>query len=340
LDYFDKNIANQGNLTNYYIVDVNDFVYNPRISKYAPVGPLKRNTLKKGVMSPLYTILEPKNENLDFLEKYFETSKWYCFMYKIANYGARHDRMNILQNDFMKMPVVLPSTKEQQKIANFLGSVDEWLENLRGQKSSLEEYKKGMMQKIFSAKGQRVPKIRFKDENGKEFGEWEKKMLMELCEIKKGKQLNRSELSKSEGHPVINGGREPSGFTNSWNVSANSVVISEGGNSCGYTNLIKENFWCGGHCYTLKLNKAVELRFVYQKLKFLEKRIMRLRVGSGLPNIQKKDIEKLKLTVPNFLEQQKIAEFLTSLDNLIESKQKQISQAEEWKNGLIQGLFV
>ncbi|HRN70746.1 MAG TPA: restriction endonuclease subunit S, partial [Candidatus Woesebacteria bacterium] len=147
--YFDKDIANQGNLTNYYVVDIDDFIYNPRISKYAPAGPLKRNKLKKGIMSPLYTILKAKKGNLVFLEKYFDTTYWHKYMFKIANYGARHDRMNILQDDFMNMPIPFPNLDEQQKIADFLSSIDDLI-NLTNQRITLaEKWKKGMMQRMF-----------------------------------------------------------------------------------------------------------------------------------------------------------------------------------------------
>ena len=170
-DFFNKDIANRDNLTGYYIVDINDFVYNPRISKHAPVGPLKRNKLMRGIMSPLYTPLKPKIDFLDFLEYYFNTKKWNRYMLKIANYGARHDRMNIAQNDFFDMPILLPTIAEQQNIANFLTSVNKWIKTLRSQKESLEAYKKGIMQKIFSQE------IRFKDDDGGDFINWREEKL-------------------------------------------------------------------------------------------------------------------------------------------------------------------
>jgi type I restriction enzyme S subunit len=239
------------------------------------------------------------------------------------------------KGNLAKLKINLPQKKEQKKIAEFLGSVDEWIENLRVQKKSLDKYKKGMMQKIFSQE------IRFKDINRKDFAEWEEKRLGNVCDIKKGKQLNRIGLSASEGHPVINGGITPSGYTDTFNTKGNTIAISEGGNSCGFVNFIKKDFWCGGHCYSLlNIPSDTTVLFLYQYLKLFEKKIMRLRVGSGLPNIQRKDIEKLKLKLPSLFEQQKITEFLSSIDNSIESKQQQIAQAEQWKKGLMQGLFV
>jgi len=75
----------------------------------------------------------------------------------------------------------------------------------------------------------------------------------------------------------------------------NTITISEGGNSCGFVNYCKQKFWCGGHCYALKITSHnLDKLFLYQLLKFLEKSIMNLRIGSGLPNIQKKDLKEFK----------------------------------------------
>ncbi len=271
------------------------------------------------------------------------------FLYKILNrnkYFLRFDngvsQTNLRKDEILRCPLKFPQLPEQQKIALFLGSVDEWVENLRSQKQNLEQYKKGIMQKIFpSTDSGQVPQVRFKDEKGKDFPDWEEKKLGSICLIKKGNQLNRDGLSVNTGHPVINGGVEPSGYTDTWNTKGNTITISEGGNSCGYVNFITEDFWCGGHCYSLlELKSNINQSFLFQYLKMTQKNIMRLRVGSGLPNIQKKDIEKLKLQIPSLSKQQKIADFLTSVDKSIESKQQRITLAENWKKGLMQGLFV
>lgn len=127
-DYFDKKIANKNNLKGYYIVDINDFVYNPRISQSAPVGPLKRNKIAKGIMSPLYTVLTCKDGDLDFYEKYFDTDFWHGYMRSVANYGARHDRMNIKKNDLLAMPLPFPDVEEQSKIAAFLNMINKKIE--------------------------------------------------------------------------------------------------------------------------------------------------------------------------------------------------------------------
>ena len=148
-DYFEKDIANQNNLEGYYIVQVNDFVYNPRVSTSAPVGPIKRNKLNTGVMSPLYTVFRFKKYSIEFFEHYFNSSKWHQYMKSIANYGARHDRMNIRSADFLKMPLPIPVQEEQQRIANFLSSIETKITQTKEQLEHMQTFKKGLLQKMF-----------------------------------------------------------------------------------------------------------------------------------------------------------------------------------------------
>jgi type I restriction enzyme S subunit len=148
-DYFDKDIANQNNLEGYYIVEVDDFVYNPRISQTAPVGPLKRNNLQIGVMSPLYTVLTCRKGNLDFYENYFNSNFWHKYMKGIANYGVRHDRMNITKDGFEKLPLPFPNINEQEKIASFLNEIDKQIQAVALQLKQTKKFKKGLLQQMF-----------------------------------------------------------------------------------------------------------------------------------------------------------------------------------------------
>jgi len=149
LEYFDKDIANQYNLDGYYIILKDDFVYNPRISSSAPVGPIKRNKLKTGVMSPLYLVFRFTDENLDFFEFFFETTHWHRYMHSVANFGARHDRMNITKEDFLKLPISLPCKKEREKISNFLKDISMKLNCTNNQLNQITKFKKGLLQQMF-----------------------------------------------------------------------------------------------------------------------------------------------------------------------------------------------
>ena len=149
LDFFDKDIANQNNLANYYIVEKNDFVYNPRISKFAPVGPIKRNHLGTGVMSPLYTVFRFNEGNLGFMSYLFDTAIWHDYMFSIANFGVRFDRMNISQADFFEMPIAYPCIEEQTKIAQFLTELDDKINAVDAQIQSAQQWKQGLLQQMF-----------------------------------------------------------------------------------------------------------------------------------------------------------------------------------------------
>ena len=148
-DFFDREIVSESNINGYYVVEVDDFVYNPRISVHAPVGPIKRNKITQGIMSPLYTVFRFKEGNLDFLSYFFGTNFWHDYVKSVANSGARHDRMNITNSDFLEMPILLPSIQEQEKIAEFLTAIDERINHTTAQLTQTKQWKKGLLQQMF-----------------------------------------------------------------------------------------------------------------------------------------------------------------------------------------------
>lgn len=151
-DFFDKDISNEKSLNTYYVVRSNDFVYNPRISNYAPVGPVKRNKLgRTGVMSPLYFVFRVVNSNidLDFLETFFDTNIWHKFMKLNGDSGARSDRFAIKDSIFLKMPIVFPSITEQQAIGAYFSNLDKLISSYQEKISQLETLKKKLLQDMF-----------------------------------------------------------------------------------------------------------------------------------------------------------------------------------------------
>jgi type I restriction enzyme S subunit len=287
--------------------------------------------LKDGVaLGGDLNIIKTDNNGV-FLAYYLNSSK----KEDIASLAQGVSVVHLYSSQLATLNINLPSLPEQTRIADFLSSVDEKLHLLKEKKALLEEYKKGMMQKIFNQE------IRFKDDNGEDFGDWEEKVLGEIAEISKGTQLNKDDLNKIDIYPSISGGIEPSGYTNKFNREKDTIIISEGGNSCGYVNFIRTKFWCGGHCYSIDVLNDFSKLFIFQLLKFYQDEIMRLRVGSGLPNIQKKDLKVLKLTLPTVIEEQtKIAQFLSAIDDKIGLVGNQIEETVAYKKGLLQGMFV
>ena len=149
-DFFDKDISNQKNLDGYFVVQPDDFVYNPRISNHAPVGPIKRNLLgRTGVMSPLYYVFRIVEGNLTFIEKYFESIYWHEFMKLNGDNGVRSDRFNIKDSIFETMPIPFPVLEEQKAIGSFFNSIDTQISSQAECLNKLKQLKTAYLQKMF-----------------------------------------------------------------------------------------------------------------------------------------------------------------------------------------------
>ncbi|WP_435303005.1 restriction endonuclease subunit S [Leuconostoc mesenteroides] len=149
-DFFDKDISNAKNLDGYYVVKNDDFVYNPRISNFAPVGPIKRNKLgRTGVMSPLYYVFRTHDIDKNYIEKYFDTFYWHRFMELNGDSGARADRFAIKDSIFVEMPMPYPTMAEQQKIGSLFKQIDDTIALHQRKLDLLKEQKKGFLQKMF-----------------------------------------------------------------------------------------------------------------------------------------------------------------------------------------------
>lgn len=153
-DYFDREIVNKENLEDYYVVRNDDFVYNPRVSVTAPVGPINRNRLSRnGIMSPLYTVFRTHDIDVLYLEYYFKTTNWHRFMKLNGDSGARFDRFTISTSKFMEMPIPYPDLEEQIKIGQYFDSLDHLITLHQRKCDALKEVKKFMLQNMFPQKG-------------------------------------------------------------------------------------------------------------------------------------------------------------------------------------------
>ena len=149
-EYFDREIVNNENLNGYYIVKNDDFIYNPRISVTAPVGPINRNRLgRNGVMSPLYTVFRTHDIDNLYLEFYFKTTKWHRFMKLNGDSGARFDRFTISSTQFMEMPIPYPTLDEQIKIGEYFDNFDHLITLHQRKCEELQKLKKFMLQNMF-----------------------------------------------------------------------------------------------------------------------------------------------------------------------------------------------
>ena len=150
-DFFDKSISNEASIDEYYIVRNDDFVYNPRISTYAPVGPIKRNKLgRTGVMSPLYYVFRTHDINQSYLEYFFATTIWHRFMKLNGDTGARSDRFSIKGSVFREMPIPWPpSACEQSCIGTFFQQLDSLITLHQRKLDHVKRLKKALLQQMF-----------------------------------------------------------------------------------------------------------------------------------------------------------------------------------------------
>lgn len=149
-DYFNKDISNLENIGGYYVVEPENFVYNPRISSFAPCGPVSRNNLgRTGVMSPLYTVFRTHNIDNTFLEYFFKTNLWHSFMFLNGDTGARADRFSIKDSIFIGLPIPYPKLEEQQRIGNYFHKLDKLISQHAIQLDKLKQIKSACLEKMF-----------------------------------------------------------------------------------------------------------------------------------------------------------------------------------------------
>ena len=150
-DFFDKDIAVDGNTSNYYVIENGDFVYNPRKSNTAPYGPFNRYTLKeKGIISPLYTCLVLQSDiNPTYLAWYFKSDAWYRYIYDNGSQGVRHDRVSMTDDLLMGIPVSVPNANKQYCIATMLDTIEKRLSTAKTEYDMLLKLRNGFMQHLF-----------------------------------------------------------------------------------------------------------------------------------------------------------------------------------------------
>ena len=231
--------------------------------------------------------------------------------------------IRIYNDDLRNLKMSYPRKEEQQKISHLLSLLDERIATQNKIIEDLKKLKSAISERLFkSVKGFTV-------------------LLSDLCDIVKGKQINGENLSDSGNYYVMNGGTEPSGYYDNYNVEASTISISEGGNSCGYVQFNTSPFWSGGHCYSIQnIADKVDNMYLYHYLKSNEDAIMKLRIGSGLPNIQKKDLAMFKIIVPKIEWQIKISTFLSSLERKAEIEERIQNVMQKQKLYLLQQMFI
>ena len=354
-DFFDKDIATPGKLEGYFVVELGSYVYNPRISSTAPVGPISKNKIGTGVMSPLYTVFKFKDNGDNFYEYFFKTTGWHTYMRQASSTGARHDRMAISSDDFMAMPLPVSSPAEQQKIAECLSSVDELIAAQARKVDALKTHKKGLMQQLFPREGETQPRLRFSNE-----GNW---ILMDLPDVaffQEGPGIMAVDF-RSEGVPLVrlagvsgsvvtlNGCNylDPAKVKQKWShfrLELNDLLISTSA-TFGLSSIVTEAA-AGAVFYTGLIrfkpsNDRLDRGYlkIYLGSPHFERQAASAAVGGGIKHFGPTHLKQMKILIPPLAEQQCIALCLSSLDALITAETQKLEALKTHKKGLMQQLF-
>ncbi|EAH5546504.1 restriction endonuclease subunit S [Campylobacter upsaliensis] len=220
-------------------------------------------------------------------------------------YGGSMPKLD--KNYLWNFPIPLPPLEIQSKIVEILDAFTELQAELQARLKQYHYYRNKLLS--FEELQRRTDML-----NG---GGLKLVSLGEVCEIQKGRQLNKTELLDNGKFPVINGGISPSGFWNEGNCKANRITISQGGASAGYVNFMLIPFWAGAHCYVIENEKEnVVYKFLYYILKNQQTFLMTSQYGAGIPALAKSKIEQLKIPLPPLSVQEEIVELLDKFDTL------------------------
>lgn len=270
-------------------------------------------------------IFQSKDGNNTFLATYLENLN-----YKRFNSGTAQPKLNL--DNLKKVPVANPTQEEQTKIAKFITAVDEKISQLNEQHQLMIQYKKGVMQKIFSQE------IRFKDDNGEDFGEWKEKKLSEIAYITTGSS-NREDSHEKNGMYTFFDRSEDIRTSNKYLFDSEALIIG------GEGSIFKPKYFVGKfdlhqRAYAIMEFKNTVAKYLFYFIEFNHLYFLSVAVGTTVKSLRLPMFENMPVKLPSVDEQFKIADFLTAIDKRIENLARQLEQAKIWKKGLLQQMFV
>jgi len=330
----------------YHVVETGDIVYTKSPLKANPFGIIKLNKGKAGIVSTLYAVYKV-NQNTaygPFIDYYFSLdANTNRYLRPLVKKGAKND-MKINNAYVLHDKIFAPSISEQTRIASFFTVLDKKIAQLKQKKSLLEQYKKGIMQKLFSQE------LRFKNENGKDFPKWEKKKLGKVADVNprsdilpdtfiyidlesvvKGRLTKKERINKSEApsraqrllikNDILFQMVRPYQRNNFFFKSSEKDFVA----STGYAQIRTSG------------NSEFLFQFLHEET-FVRKVIEKC-TGTGYPAINYTDLSNIIISIPSENEQNKIANFLSSIDDKINRTESQLEQTQKYKKGLLQNMF-
>lgn len=350
-EYFDKVIAVK--TENYFVVEKGDFVYNPRVSAAAPVGPISKNLVGRGVMSPLYTVFRFKSETSDFFAHYFRSSHWHEYLQRVSNSGARHDRMAISNDDFMQMPIPTPASREQQKIVDCFASLDDLIAEQNQKLDALQRHRQGLFQQLFPLPGETTPRLGSRTQ-------WKAKELPEAAFFQEGPGIMAADFC-DEGVPLVrlsgvsgttvtlNGCNylDPEKVQQKWahfRLVCGDLLISTSA-SLGRVSVVSEEangavFYTGLVRFRSKIQQLTNAFLkVYLESPLFIQQAEGHAVGGGIKHFGPTHLRQMQVQFPSLTEQKRIADCISYLHRCIDQQNQKLETLRRHKNGLLQQLL-
>lgn len=348
-DKYSRENAGQS-LKKYTLLKRNEFAYNHGASKAKPYGVCYRLCESDEARVPyVYHTFELIDGDSDFWNYSLNTSYMDRQLKKMVSSGARMDGLlNISYDAYMSVNINVPSLSEQQKIAEFLSTVDTVIAKQKEMVSAWEERKKGVMQKLFSQE------VRFKSNGGSEFPEWEEKKLGDICKTFSGGTPKAGEARYYENGTIsfirsgeIHDDRTELLITEDGLNESSAKIVNIGdilyalyGATSGEVDISKINGAINQAILCIRPLIDFDRKFIVEILKYNKKNILRTYLQGGQGNLSAQIIQSLVFDFPCLAEQKKIADCLSSLDEAIEKQKATLAAWEELKKGLLQQMFV
>jgi len=339
IDKFGREIAGNSS-KNYLVIRKWDFAYNKSATKQYPEGYISMlvNQEEAAVPNSIFSCFRIVDKNLQprFLDYMFHANLHGKWLRKFIEVGARaHGSLSVDDTILFKMPIAFPNVKEQQKITDCLTSLDDLISAESQKLGILKDHKKGLMQYLFPAEDETVPKLRFP----KFRGEWKVKSLKFVCHMQAGKFISASDiLEKGDALYPCYGGNGLRGYTKTYNHNGKYPLIGRQGALCGNVTFAEGKFYATEHAIVANPKEGIDVYWLFYKLVKLN--LNQYATGQAQPGLSVDNLEKLPAYVPvDKSEQQEIAVCLSSLDYLINAQSKKIDALKSHKKGLIQQLF-
>lgn len=332
-DMIDYHVSvTEKSIESYKVVQVGDFIISLRSFQ----GGIEYSQYR-GICSPAYVILRKRLDGSDdYFKYYLKTDRFIRVLTKNLE-GLRDGKM-VSYKQFSELSLPVPTPPEQQRIAACLSSLDELIAAQARKVNALKTHKKGLMQQLFPREGETQPRLRFPEFQNA--GEWREKTLVDACKMQAGKFVAASEIKEKNANGLFPcyGGNGLRGFTATHTHHGTYPLIGRQGALCGNVKLATGRFHATEHAVVATPNQGVKVGWLYYLLDLLN--LNQFATGQAQPGLSVDVLEKVPVAMPeDDKEQQRIADCLSTLDDLITAQTHKLEALKTHKKGLMQQLF-